>query len=269
MKSCARRVAEGGRAGQSGTPQRRAARGSAPCRPKMSRWFGLRPDEDEGRGLAGAGRSRRARRGNRNRGARRRRPLPGTATAIRPRRRGRPAGPPRRERPCGTSSAQAKPVRCCARVGAYRPAVQAPRSATSAAIRSAEFEATTPLPEKTAVAPPPYLDAAGLIARRPRAACDAVPPRLTVFLAERADFARACHAADLVFIGPTPEHLDIFGDKAQSRELPPVAGVPLLPARPPSANSLRAGRHGGRSGRRRGHGQGRGRRRRPRPARGA
>src|SRR4029077_20849157 len=32
------------------------------------------------------------------------------------------------------------------------------------------------------------------------------------FLAENADFAKACVADGICFIGPTPEHLEMFGD---------------------------------------------------------
>ena len=79
-----------------------------------------------------------------------------------------------------------------------------------------------------AAGPAAYLDPAGLIAAGRAADCDAVHPGYG-FLSERADFARACMAAGLVFIGPDPAQLDIFGDKAQSRELARQCGVPLLP----------------------------------------
>jgi acetyl-CoA carboxylase carboxyltransferase component/acetyl/propionyl-CoA carboxylase alpha subunit len=49
------------------------------------------------------------------------------------------------------------------------------------------------------------------------------------FLSERADFAQACADAGLVFIGPTPAQLAMFGDKASARRLAAEHGVPLLP----------------------------------------
>ena len=49
------------------------------------------------------------------------------------------------------------------------------------------------------------------------------------FLAENADFAAACAAAGLSFIGPTPEQIRQFGLKHRSRELALAAGVPLVP----------------------------------------
>ena len=49
------------------------------------------------------------------------------------------------------------------------------------------------------------------------------------FLSENADFARACEAAGIVFVGPTPEQLEVFGAKHTAREAAEAAGVPLMP----------------------------------------
>ena len=49
------------------------------------------------------------------------------------------------------------------------------------------------------------------------------------FLAENADFAAACEAATLTFIGPTPEQMRAFGLKHTARALAAANGVPLLP----------------------------------------
>jgi acetyl/propionyl-CoA carboxylase alpha subunit len=49
------------------------------------------------------------------------------------------------------------------------------------------------------------------------------------FLSERADFAQACADAGLVFIGPTPEQLGLFGDKARARALATQCDVPVMP----------------------------------------
>lgn len=49
------------------------------------------------------------------------------------------------------------------------------------------------------------------------------------FLSENADFAAACEAAGVAFIGPTPEQMRAFGLKHTARELAQKSGVPLLP----------------------------------------
>ncbi len=46
-------------------------------------------------------------------------------------------------------------------------------------------------------------------------------------LSENADFARACAAAGLTFVGPAPEVLDLLGDKAQARALARRCRVPV------------------------------------------
>ena len=79
-----------------------------------------------------------------------------------------------------------------------------------------------------AAGPAAYLDIERLLALAVEAGCDAVHPGYG-FLSERADFARACRAAALVFVGPEPEQLETFGDKEKSRDLARRCGVPLLP----------------------------------------
>ncbi|MGF6349498.1 carboxyl transferase domain-containing protein [Variovorax sp. W2I14] len=79
-----------------------------------------------------------------------------------------------------------------------------------------------------ATGPSAYLDVAALIAVAKAEGCDAVHPGYG-FLSERADFAEACADAGLVFVGPTPEQLGLFGDKARARELATQCDVPVMP----------------------------------------
>ena len=73
-----------------------------------------------------------------------------------------------------------------------------------------------------------YLDIARVVSAALETACDAVHPGYG-FLSESAEFARAVEAAGLVFVGPTPETLALFGDKTAARELAERLGVPVAP----------------------------------------
>ena len=76
----------------------------------------------------------------------------------------------------------------------------------------------------TASGPRAYLDAEAIIAQAVEHECDAVHPGYG-FLSENAAFARLCAERGLVFIGPHPRTLDLFGDKARARSLAREAGI--------------------------------------------
>ena len=81
--------------------------------------------------------------------------------------------------------------------------------------------------ELSGVGAAPYLNIEAVIAAAQATGCDAIHPGYG-FLAERADFARACAASGICFVGPSPEHLDLFGDKARARAAAVAAGVPVI-----------------------------------------
>jgi len=73
-----------------------------------------------------------------------------------------------------------------------------------------------------------YLRADKLIAAALESGCDAVHPGYG-FLSERAHFVRACRAANLVFVGPSPEAIEAMGEKITAVQLAEKAGVPRVP----------------------------------------
>lgn len=73
-----------------------------------------------------------------------------------------------------------------------------------------------------------YLDGGGITAAARAAGCDAIHPGYG-FLSENAEFAAACAKAGLTFVGPEPETLALFGDKARARTLAEECDVPVLP----------------------------------------
>lgn len=80
------------------------------------------------------------------------------------------------------------------------------------------------------IGPPPatdsYLKQAAVITAAKMTGCDAIHPGYG-FLAERPDFAEACEQEGLIFIGPSPDMLRLFGDKVAARGAAEHAGVPF------------------------------------------
>jgi len=73
-----------------------------------------------------------------------------------------------------------------------------------------------------------YLSIERVVDAAVRSGADAVHPGYG-FLSERPDFAAACAAAGLVFVGPGPEAMALLGDKGRARAVADEAGMPTLP----------------------------------------
>ncbi len=76
--------------------------------------------------------------------------------------------------------------------------------------------------------PAAYLDGPQILRLALESGCDAIHPGYG-FLSENAAFARLCNNAGIVFVGPAPETLVLFGDKSQARALARKIGAPVLP----------------------------------------
>ncbi|MBU0924646.1 acetyl-CoA carboxylase biotin carboxylase subunit [bacterium] len=72
-----------------------------------------------------------------------------------------------------------------------------------------------------------YLDYSVIISIAKKSNCDAIHPGYG-FLSENADFAKACEENGIIFIGPKPEHIELFGDKMASKVAMKKVGVPVL-----------------------------------------
>ena len=115
-------------------------------------------------------------------------------------------------------------IRACRELGLEAVAVYSTADQDSLHVRLAD--------RAVHIGPPPptqsYLNMASLVAAATTTGCDAVHPGWG-FLAENADFARACEDNDLVFVGPRPESIDTMGNKVRAKEAVARAGLPLVP----------------------------------------
>ena len=93
---------------------------------------------------------------------------------------------------------------------------------TTFTTESVEIPATTPGGVDA------YLNAEALIRAAKEAGCDCLHPGYG-FLSENAAFATSCAAQGLTFVGPSPDVLSLFGDKARARAFAQEHGVPVVP----------------------------------------
>ena len=73
----------------------------------------------------------------------------------------------------------------------------------------------------------PYIDIDAIIKLAKEQDVDAIHPGYG-FLSENVDFARACLAAGIEFVGPNPDSMDQLGDKVAAKNLARRVGVPLI-----------------------------------------
>ncbi len=76
-----------------------------------------------------------------------------------------------------------------------------------------------------------YLDIDAMLRIALETGCDCVHPGYG-FLSENSGFAQRCAQAPIVFIGPPPACLELFGDKVRARDLARSLGIPVVPGSP-------------------------------------
>ncbi len=115
-------------------------------------------------------------------------------------------------------------IRACRELGLQSVAVYSDADADAPHVRAAD----TAMRLGPAPAVDSYLRADLLIEAARASGAQAIHPGYG-FLSERAAFAEACAAADLIFVGPSAATLAGLGDKLAARRTARAAGVPVVP----------------------------------------
>ena len=114
-------------------------------------------------------------------------------------------------------------ARAAAELGIATLAVHSEDDADALHVRRADESAAL-----TAFGPAAYLDIERIVAVAVREGCDALHPGYG-FLSENPALARRCAESGIVFVGASPELLELFGDKLAARALARRCNVPVLP----------------------------------------
>jgi len=115
-------------------------------------------------------------------------------------------------------------IRACRKLGVRAIAAYSDADAEALHVKEAD--------EAIRIGPAParesYLSIDAIVSAAKQAGAEAVHPGYG-FLSENADFAQACIAARLIFIGPSPEAIRAMGEKDRAKAIVAKAGVPVLP----------------------------------------
>jgi acetyl-CoA carboxylase biotin carboxylase subunit len=115
-------------------------------------------------------------------------------------------------------------LRACREMGVRSVAVHSTADADAMHVRLAD--------ESICIGPPPvrdsYLNAAAILSAATISNCEAIHPGYG-FLSENADFASMVEEHGIVFIGPSPDHIRLMGDKVAAKRVCRNAGIPVVP----------------------------------------
>jgi acetyl-CoA carboxylase biotin carboxylase subunit len=114
--------------------------------------------------------------------------------------------------------------RACREMGIRTVAVHSTVDADAMHVRLAD--------ESVCIGPAPsrdsYLNMAAIISAATITGADAIHPGIG-FLSENATFAQMVEEHGITFIGPSPEHLIVMGDKVQAKDAAKRFGIPVVP----------------------------------------
>jgi acetyl-CoA carboxylase, biotin carboxylase subunit len=117
--------------------------------------------------------------------------------------------------------------RACHEMGLKTVAVHSTADAQAMNVRLAD--------ETVCIGPPlardSYLNIPAILSAATITGADAIHPGLG-FLAENAEFAAAVEEHGFTFIGPTPEHILLMGDKVRAKAEAVRLGIPVVPGSP-------------------------------------
>ncbi|MCK6451327.1 MAG: acetyl-CoA carboxylase biotin carboxylase subunit [Alphaproteobacteria bacterium] len=115
-------------------------------------------------------------------------------------------------------------LRACREMGIQTVAVHSTADADAMHVRLAD--------ESVCIGPPPaadsYLNITAILSAAAITGADAIHPGVG-FLAENARFAEQAAENGIVFIGPTPDHIRLMGDKIAAKKAARELGLPLVP----------------------------------------
>src|SRR6188508_2393324 len=124
-------------------------------------------------------------------------------------------------------------LRACQELGIPTVAVHSTADSDAMHVRLAD--------ETVCIGPPPardsYLNIPAILSAATIAGVDAIHPGYG-FLSENARFAEAAEAHGFTFIGPTPEHISMMGDKIVAKQTAKELGLPLVPGSPGPVGSV-------------------------------
>src|ERR1700681_1474808 len=114
--------------------------------------------------------------------------------------------------------------RACRDMGIKTVAVHSTADANAMNVRLAD--------ESVCIGPPParssYLNIPAILTAAAITGADAIHPGIG-FLSENANFAEMVEEHGFTFIGPTPEHIRMMGDKVTAKDTATKFGVPIVP----------------------------------------